>query len=439
MRPLSACGASLLSVVALKFAVGCSSNSAAPSAEASVDAGAADGGGSSKIAAQSFEEFAPWASPIDDYLAVGRKHQPGKFNASINELMAAGDRLFFGYGDADYNLGEKIPIEMRAFRSPDDPASVEGVVVLGDGQGAPQKTPRQSGEEQIDRYRMLDGELWQAGIDSTDPDELWTQENTTPKGIQGNVYRLEGETFKKHRTVNGGEHVHDLASYKGAIYSVGSGADFRTEFEAGQVFRYLWRSNDRGQSFQTVTRVQVTTPGEGDTRFIHLLPTSGPLFAFGYESVYSSGRLIVKNISFDGTAVTELGAGHPLQKILPRGTLPLPDGTGVLWGTVAGRETFARVAPDGALTPVTALSGLAVVDVSLTGTSEVLVLTAASVPGAKPAAWNVRLFVADLASLEAATELVQLTLDVAPTAIAHFKNALFLGVGDGRIFKAGRR
>ena len=246
MRPLSAWGASLLSVVALKFAVGCSSNSAAPNAESPVDAGAIDAASSSKIAAQSFEEFAPWASPIDDYLAVGRKHQPGKFNASINELMAAGDRLFFGYGDADYNLGEKIPIEMRAFRSADDPASVEAIVVLGDGQGAPQKTTRQSGEEQIDRYRMLDGELWQAGIDSTDPDELWTQENTTPKGIQGNVYRLEGETFKKHRTVNGGEHVHDLAPGRARFVLEGS--------RRRGVGRFVRRLHDLDSRFGYATR-----------------------------------------------------------------------------------------------------------------------------------------------------------------------------------------
>jgi hypothetical protein len=86
-------------------------------------------------------------------VAVGRQAQPGLFDASINDLAAIGVRMFFGYGDANFNLGEHIPIEMRFFTSPEDP-SAQAALIGGAGQGAPQTTPTQSGG-QIDRYRLL--------------------------------------------------------------------------------------------------------------------------------------------------------------------------------------------------------------------------------------------------------------------------------------------
>lgn len=423
----------------------CNTSSEATSSGVSVT----DGGGgdtqalaSAKLAARRFDEFAPWASPIDDYLRVGKRAQPGKFNASITELMPFGGRLFFGYGDADYNLGGRTPIEMRAFGSADDPAVV-ALNVEGAGQGAPQKTPRQSGEEQIDRYRILDGALFQAGIDSIDADELWTQANTTPKAIQGNVYRLEGDVFRKHRSIGGGEHVHDVASYVGSIFSVGSGADTRTEFEAGQIFRYLWRSNDRGATFETVRRVQNGDPGNSDTRWVHLLATSGKLFLFGYESTFSTNAADVRNAAYDGQSVVELGAGDALKKLIPDGTLALPDGTGLVWGVdlASGtpRYTAGHVGADGTLSVLASLAGSTVLDVSLTDTGEILFMTMAGDAYGDtptPTRWDVRVLVADVVNPNVATELLHFTTHVRPVSLAHFGGALFLGTGDGKVMRA---
>src|SRR5882672_4191554 len=135
-----------LALVLVVF-VGCS----ASPPQTTPDAGspAVPDAGPKTIAERTFGDFEPWASPIDDYLAIGKKFQPNRFNASINELAPMGDRMFIGYGDADYNLGEKIPIEFRFFASADDP-SVAAAIVDGAGQGAPQMIPQQSGEEQID-------------------------------------------------------------------------------------------------------------------------------------------------------------------------------------------------------------------------------------------------------------------------------------------------
>lgn len=427
-------------VIAAAALAACSSSGSSSTASAASDGGVDAATKDRRLAAQHFDAFAPFASPIGDFLAVGRKYQKDKFNASITELTAFGGRLFFGYGDADYNLGEKTPIEMRAFSSDDD-ANVVALPITADGQGAAQKTPTASGEEQIDRYRVLGGELYQAGIDSIDPDELWTQANTDPKRIQGNVYRLAGDRFEKHRSIWGGEHVHDLALWKGALYSVGSGADVRTEFEAGRVFRYLWRSDDHGATFTTVTRVEVTDPGNADTRWVHLLATNERLFLFGYQSDYKAGSSQTKNAAFDGTTLTPFANGEPLQKIFPDGTLALSDGTGLLWGinlaSPPNRNTTVRVRGDGSLTPIEAFRGSTVLDVAEADGGELVFLTATGDdPAIEAKHWDVRVLVADAATLEKPTELLHFETDVRPTAVAAFGGALFLGTADGHVLRA---
>jgi len=213
--------------------VGCASKSTTPAGQPTVDAAdaATDEGvdsGPTTIAGRTFSAFEPWAHPIDDYIAIGQAKLPKKFDPSINELFPYGGRMWFGYGDANYNMGTYTPIEFRVFATSTDPTA-KAMVVDGKGQGADQTIPTQSGEEQIDRYRACGGNLWQAGIDSTDADELWTQKSTTPPAIAGNVYRLEGDTWKKFRSIPGGEHVHDLACFKGAVYMVRSNSKDRPE------------------------------------------------------------------------------------------------------------------------------------------------------------------------------------------------------------------
>ncbi len=423
------------------FFLGCSSsNPTIPdAAPANADAGPMN------IADRTFGAFEPWATPIDDYLAIGKKFQGTRFNASINELAPMDDRLFIGYGDADYNLGEKIPIEFRFFASPDDPMA-QALVVDGAGQGAPQKTPLQSGEEQIDRYRLLDGVLWQAGIDSIDPDELWTQNlgrshadrhMTMPKPIAGNAYRLDGDTWKKFRSIRGGEHVHDLMSWNGAVYGVGSGADIRPEFESGQIFRYLWKSTDLGASFITVQRVMHPDPGKGDIRWITLLPSKSTLYLFGYQSDFAAMTAKISNSSYDGQVVTDLPMGHPLHDIYATNTLPLPDGSSIVSGIdVSVSRYTAGLFTGGTYQKLASIDGSRAVDVSLASTGELLYLvTAGDDTSAKPTSWDVRVLVAKPASPDQVTELLTFTTDVKPTSIAYFKGHLFLGTNAGQVLR----
>ena len=389
---------------------------------------------------RTFGQFQPWAAPIDDYLAVGTAMNPGVFDAHVHDLASLGDRMFIGYGDANYNLGEHIPIEIRFFSKGEptaQPANIDAA-----GQGAPQTTPYQSGEEQIDRFRVLDGVLFQAGIDSIDPDELHTQQTTDPPSIQGNIYRLDGETWKKHRSITGGEHVHDVAHWNGATFGVGSGADTRIEFEAGRVFRYLWRSEDLGATFSTVQRVEVAEPGAGDTRWVTLLPLESGLYLFGYESEFATNTASLRNAVFDGTTVTDLAQGEPLGHLFPDDVLVLPDGSALLYGVDIGagaaHYTAVHVAPDGTTQPLASLAGTTVLDAALTDTGEVVYLAATgdAYGAPTPTSYELRVLAADASAPDATTELLRFTQPLAPSSIAYWQDAIFLGTADGKVLKA---
>ena len=238
-----------------------------------------------------------WGSPIDAYIAVGDVEFPGGYDRNIKDLVVHRDMLWIGYGDGTRNMGSSTPVEYRYYPSP-SATEVQIARVAAEGQGASQRTAGDTGEEQVGHFRLLwvagKSTLWQAGADSTDADELWTQAKPAPERlIEGNVFRLdgsEGEPFwTKYRSVAGGEHVHDIAGFDGALWSVGSGSDHRGEWEGGQIFRYLWRSDDGGQSFQTHRRFMYPDLGKGDTRFRRLLVIDDTMYAFGYVNPFVDG------------------------------------------------------------------------------------------------------------------------------------------------------
>ncbi|MBU3742455.1 MAG: hypothetical protein FGM24_09260 [Candidatus Kapabacteria bacterium] len=224
------------------------------------------------------------AYPHVDYLQKGDSLYGYDFNQAVTDLMLHNGKLWMGYGDATKNMGSSMPIEFRYYSVSGTDTTMSSAEVIANGQGAAQRSPFDSGEEQIDAYRLIDGTLWVAGIDSNNPDEEWTQaKKSNPKLIEGNVFRLESDgRWTKFRSIPGGEHVHDVAGFDGDIYAVGSGANDRAEWEKGIVHRYLWRSTDNGKTFKTVFRAPTPDTGKSDTRFRRLLAVGKTLYAFGY-------------------------------------------------------------------------------------------------------------------------------------------------------------
>ena len=277
---------------------------------------------------------------------------------------------------------------------------------------------------------MLDGVLWQAGVDSNNADEG----RVTPL-IAGNVYHRAADGWRKHRAVFGGEHVHDIARFEGDLFAVGSGADNRTEFESGQIFRYVWRSTDDGDTFTTVRRVMFTS---GDTRWVHLLATAEAMFVFGYES---TGVATIRNAIYASGEVTDLNAG-PLSTIFATGADPLPDGSGLLRGidaaTVDRLNQIWRVGRAGDVTALDALAGKTVVDVSLREeTGEILYLT---LDGDDPAQlappYGVAVQLATVDAPNSVEEIARFQTDVSPRSIAYWQGSLFLGTNDAQVLRA---
>ncbi|HUT76530.1 MAG TPA: hypothetical protein VM285_02530 [Polyangia bacterium] len=426
-------GGSLLLALAAALAVAACGDDSGGDADAGPDAGEP-----TTIAEHVFGPFAPWAEPIADYAAFQVNWD---YDRAVGELLPFEGRLWIGYGDGTLNMGTYLPIEFRYFPAADDPQAM-AADVLAEGQGAPQDVPTQSGEEIVDRYRMCDGELWQAGLDSTDADELWTQANTDPKAIQGNVFRLAGGAWEKHRAIPGGEHVQDIGAWQVSLFAVGSGADFRSEFEAGQVFRYLWRSDDGGDTWATVTRIQHPTPGEGDTRWVNLLPLGEALILFGYVSDFASNSAQVSNAAFDGAAAWDLAADHPLAGFWSLETIALPDGTAILAGVDVDESTLTHrawhVAADGTPTRLEAFDGRRVVHLGWYPESEEILFLAVdgAVYGSEPADWAAHVLAAGLADPGSPVEVASCDSDVPLRAVAFLDGALFLSTSEGLVFRA---
>ena len=409
------------------------------------------------MTAGDFGPAKPWSSPIADYLAVGEANFPDGFTRAITALAvsdpdAAGPReslLWIGYGDATRNLGTKTPIEFRYFVSPEDPGHRVGRVfagppVLEAAQGAPQRTPSDTGEEQLEPYRSIGGTLWQAGVDSNDPDELWTQAKPAPhKPIEGNVFMLEERwgqpAWRKFRSIPGGEHVHDLCEFDGAIWAVGSGSAHRGEWESGEIFRYLWKSEDGGETFTTALRAMFPEKGKGDTRFRRLLPAGDSLYVFGYVNPFVDGGPIEgRHVVLRDGAFVDLEAKRDgaIADLLVLRTWPLDAETGLALARNADRSTRMFLVEEDSIREIEAWSDLAVIDVAPGEAADEFVLVAgdrAETPGHGVFAFSL----GDAKAMRAPTKVLDLP-GVTPSAIAMWRGDLFVGTEDGRVMQAER-
>ena len=277
-----------------------------------------------------------WSEPINDYLEIGQKKYPNDFDTRISALEVFDDFLWIGYGDTRVNMGSTTPIEFRRFNDPSLP-DVVPTSVLAENQGARQRTPTDSGEERIIPFNRFNGQLWQAGYDSNNDDELWTQAIPGPERlIQGNIFVLKSDenkpVWEKRRNIPGGEHVHDLAYLDGSIYAVGSGAANRREWEESSIYRYLWRSDDMGNTFSVFHRKRYSM-GDGDTRFRALLTIGNTLYVFGYinpsdNNLPMEGRHLI----FRNNKISSLYG--EMEKVVVWKTWPLTQKLGLAVGNI---------------------------------------------------------------------------------------------------------
>ena len=374
-----------------------------------------------EISSYNFDTFVDWSEPINDVLEVGESVFGDDFNKNITELTPYEGRLWIGYGDANVNLGGEIPITFRSFSSANNPK-----VLIGEA----------SGEEQFDRFRMLDGQLWMAGVDS-----IGTDEEVHFPLIGGNVYTLQNNKWSKHNTVPGGEHVHDVMSWDGAAWAVGSGANHRDEFTSGNIHRYLWRSQDNGQSWMIAHREPFGQDGNGDTRWVHLLPQQDDLYLFGYEYNFEAGVISVANARFDGWNIKKMTNSESLEDIFAMGTLPLTESIGLVWGVDVDEAQLLNEAwyvQNGDRTLLPALDGRSLIDSEYReDTGEILLLSySGNEYGMESDSWDLAVHLLHVDNLERSETLIEWNDTERPTSIAFFQGSLFLGTTNGRVQRA---
>jgi hypothetical protein len=386
---------------------------------------------SQRIAPLTFESPAPWAEPIADYLAFGATRFPDGFNRAITALHVFDDQLWIGYGDATKNLGTLVPIELRRFATPEQPVW-QAAPIAAAGHGV-QRTLTDTGEEQIEPFRVCAGVLCQAGVDSNDHDEQWSQARGPERVIEGNVFRLEHGDWRKFRSIPGGEHVHDLATLDGVVYAVGSGAANRAEFEAGQIYRYLWRSTDGGRSFQVAHRAMFPELGKGDTRFRRLLAVGHTLYVFGFVNPFvDGGPPEGRHLRVIGDRIEALAG--VLASLTVHRTVELPDATGlVITRATDGRTRSFRAREDG-FAELAGWAGCRVIDAVAVEPARQL-LVACGDNGASERFSIQTASLDNLDHLRGAAELGAVT----PSSIAVWRGALFVGTSTGAIWKARAR
>ena len=218
---------------------------------------------------------AVWADQTDLLENLGRPEaldRKGEYASNVWDLMMFEGELYIGAGNSsnmqpNANAGP-IPILKL------DPATDTF------------SSPFTVDEEQIEIYRVLDGQLVIPGHDPTG----------NPK--KGNFYRLEQGTWFKYATVPNGIHTYDMASYKGELYgALGARND-------------VVRSSDGGQSWSRVPMGVVPSYGDRPpyARSYVLFEFEGKLWSVGRLST-SAGQKYDRAgqglWSWDGTTAEE--------------------------------------------------------------------------------------------------------------------------------------
>ncbi len=355
------------------------------------------------VADRSFTAPVDWAEPIADYIAAGAAAFGGAFSTAILDLAVHDDRLFIGYGDANRNMGSLVPIELRSFADPSSPIA------------APEFA---TDEEEVRRFRVVDGALFVAGVDPTED------------AFTANVYDRAGGAWTKHRTVPDALHVHDAASFGGAWYVVGSGST-PAEYAQEQVHARLWRSTDGGATFTIVDSEPGV--GGGDARWYRCLPIDGQLWLFGYktDATFAVNETMVA--TFDGVSVQPVAPTHPLASALVLDADALSPSMALVRGLVAGPMGWLHrswVVDGVSATP--SHVGRTVLDVFDASGESLVMSVDGEVHGANPGSWAPRIDVFDGATSH---EVLGWATTAEPRSFALWRDRIYVGTEDGRVLQ----
>jgi hypothetical protein len=313
-------------------------------------------------------------------------------------------RLYIGYGDATLNVGRLVPIEIRSWQTP-DPDAIGSEFVTD--------------EEQISRYRQVNGRLLAPGVDATEDD------------LMGQIYSLDATGWSKDRTVRWAWHVEDVTMQGDDLVACGSGGTL-DDYADGSVNAFLYRRTPDATGFEVDTSLPHPQP-PGDHRLTNLLVVGGDLFATGYWSDYS--------VSY-ATAFRHTSAGlepwDDMADFYVTDTLSLIPDLGLVFG-VALEDSLrwaARVVTPSGVAEAMGLTGLTPLNVDPLpeGRALMLVLETDTYPSVTDGPWDI--VVGVTSDGQDFTELSRQSFEVQPRSIAFWRQSLYLGMDDGTVWRA---
>jgi hypothetical protein len=148
------------------------------------------------------------------------------FARNIWDMQLFGNRIYIGYGNwANSSLSgatNKGPIPIIAIDTGTDQFIREEVYAF-DKNGIPTRRPNGADDEQLWRFRIINGKLFTPG---TDARGVFGTEDE-PEWNWGNFYvRQFDGTWLRRRTIPGGIHVLDIVGFNGKLYAgIGSSED----------------------------------------------------------------------------------------------------------------------------------------------------------------------------------------------------------------------
>lgn len=214
---------------------------------------------------------------------------------NVWDMQRFGSRIYLSHGD---EIGNRGPAEIWSL----DPAS---------GRLARDFV---TGDEEIESFRVIDGELYAPGLD---PRAGWSM---------GDFYRLERSGWVRHRTIPRAVHTFDMASHEGTLFAATGGRGWAGE-------PTLLASDNRGRTW---------TPAADESQRIYTL------FELG-DALYAAPKLRTDGDSsravlrYDGARFRSTGVTGAT--LLPG----LPDTAGRMLRPTAFRGALVYVVAAGAI------------------------------------------------------------------------------------------
>ena len=392
VRTLSAGRPPLLMAAVLSMLVGCVEQ--LPTADPPPD-----------LATLTFGPPERWAEPLEDYQAAAEEalgHDD--FLRGVHGLTVFEDLLFFGYGDANLNVGRDVPIEVRRFSDPADPTAWASEFTTDD--------------EQIERLRPLGDRLVIPGVDATE--DAWL----------GNAYIRTDGTWTKSRTLDQGVHVHDVARIGDALFACGSGST-PEEWDTSDIHFLVWRSDD-AETFMLADRIQ-NPLRPGDSRCTTLATVGGDLYGFGYrtDDTFQIRGLVGARLEGGVGVLEELAWAEDL---FVTDAVPVSADVALLNAVDIGAVntwSLKRLVPDG-VREIDAYAGRTALEIGPLDEGRALVLDVAGDTYPTTDLGDAELTISITDGWERA-ELVSWTTDRIPSALAAWRDGLYLGMANGRV------